>query len=100
MSQNVTHFSVYLLLFPFVEARKVGPKSHKASLLRQLHSKKLVKNIFSLPHTAESGENRLLTEGKLQKQIVDRKCFLWSLGFTSLTWLEQFPLSLSLCRRC
>ena len=39
MKQNVTHVFVDLLLFPF-EARKVGPKSHKASFLRQLHLKK------------------------------------------------------------
>lgn len=72
MSQNVTNVFVDLLLFPFVEARKVGPKSHKASFLRQLHSKKM-----------EDGEEMhfLLAPrcGILGKQIVDRRCFLWSL---------------------
>ena len=72
MSQNVTNVLVDLLLFPFVEARKVGPKSHKASFLRQLHSKKM-----------EDGEEMhfLLAPrcGILGKQIVDRRCFLWSL---------------------
>lgn len=72
MSQNVTNVFVDLLLFPFVEARKVGPKSHKASFLRQLHSKKMKDgeemHFLLAPHW-----------GILGKQIVDRRCFLWSL---------------------